>query len=70
MARIWQVLNPDGNREVEALLIELRSRGLQFQPHGGLNQLEKGCELVRPDADRVAVLKAVLKIDDSLRRFE
>lgn len=66
---IWQTLNPDGNREVEALLIELRNRGIQFQPHVGLNQLEEGCKAARPDADRVAVLRAVLKMDDPLDRF-
>jgi hypothetical protein len=67
---IWQAVNPDDDREVQALLVELRSRGLQFQPHVGLNQLEEGCRVARPDANRVAVLRAVLKMDEVVRRFD
>lgn len=67
---IWEILNPDDSPDVKALLQELRNRGIQFQPHVGLNQLEEGCRLASPEADRVAVLKAVLKMDEPLRRFD
>lgn len=69
---IWQSLNPDNDREVERLLVELRGPHL-LVPHVGLNVLEDGCRralAADSNADRLAALRSSLKTGDPFVRSD
>jgi hypothetical protein len=67
---IWQTLNPNGDSQVQNLLIELRGPHM-FAPHLALNVLEEAClrvMVVDSNADLVAALRAALKSGDPFVR--
>ena len=67
---IWHALNPEGDPEVQQLLVELRGPHM-FAPHVGLNLLEEGCRrtlATDPNADRLAALRAALQSGDPFVR--
>jgi hypothetical protein len=67
---IWATLNPDGDSQVERLLVELRGPHM-FVPHIALNILEEECRrLARVNAfsDRLAALTAALNSGNRITR--
>ena len=67
---IWQALNPNGDPQVQDLLVELRGPHM-FAPHVALNVLEEGClrvMVIDSNADLVAALRTAIKGGDPFVR--
>jgi len=67
---IWETLNPDGDRDTQRLLAELRGPHM-FVPHVGLNVLEIACKRVLQadaNATRLVAIRSAIEESDPFVR--
>ena len=60
---IWSELNPNGDPEIQRLLVQIRGPHM-FVPHLGLSVIEDGCKRVlsiSPNADALAALREAVR---------